>query len=147
MACTVLAAVAVGYSGYRTCRDPAADLPGPAADDLTSRDLEVALAVILRSEEAKAKLTDEVIAGRLPLPDAAARFRALEAGRPNRYCRAPLDVVPGNSEGERLCREVITHVHTRLHWEDPAREEEVTARLEAHLRELLAPHGTVYLPE
>jgi hypothetical protein len=145
-ACAVLAAVAAGYCGYRATLDPAA-LPGrAAADGPAPDDLDVALAVLVQSEEAKAAVTEEVIAGRLSLAEAAARFRALEAGRPNRHCRAPQERFPGDSEGERLCREVITHVRTRLGAEDPARARQIIARLEADLRGLLARDGTVRLP-
>jgi hypothetical protein len=146
--CLLLAAAAVGYSGYRDSVNPASTVPGPAAlDEPPADDLDLALAWLRRSLAAKDQVTGEVIAGRLRLPEAAARFRALEAARPSRYCDPHTELLPGDSEGERLCREVIWHVQGRLHWDDPAREQEVTARLEAELRDQLARDGTVRLPE
>jgi hypothetical protein len=149
VACALLAATAAGYSGYRAFVNPASALPASAGvDEGPSPDeVEAAIAWCGQSADAKDRLTGEVIAGRLSLPEAAARFRALEAGRPNRYCRTRTDLFPGGSEGERYCRAVITRVVNRLHAEDPAREQEVSARVEAELRDLLARDGAVRLPE
>jgi hypothetical protein len=147
-ACVVLAVVAAGYSGYRASLDLAAGPGRAAADGPAPDDYDVAMAALVRSEEGKAAAVEEVAAGRLSLVEAAARFRALEAGRPrNRYCRPAHELYPGDSEGERLCREVIAHVEARLAPQGRARARQFAARLEAELGELLARDGTVRLPD
>jgi hypothetical protein len=144
----LLAALAIGYSGHIDSLNPASAVADPAAvDEPSPDDLDVALEWVRRDLDAKDQVAGEVIAGRLRLTEAAARFRALEAVRPNRYCDPHLELIPGDSEGERLCRKVIGHVQGCLHWFDPAREQEVTAGLEAELRDELARDGTVRLPE
>jgi hypothetical protein len=146
-ACAVLAVIAAGYSGYRVSLDPAAG-PGCAAEGSAPDDYDVAMAALIRSEEGKAAAVEEVVAGRLSLVEAAARFGALEAGRPrNRYCRPAHELFPGDSEGEQLCREVITHVEARLAPQGRARARQFAARLEAELGELLARDGTARLPD
>jgi hypothetical protein len=88
----------------------------------------------LQRLRAKQEIIADVIAGRLPLLEATARFgAALSAGG-----AAPED-------GEGVCRSVIGWVHLALcDW--PERAEALTDELERQLQSHLARHGAVCLP-
>src|SRR5438132_8089865 len=108
--------------------------------------LETALAVLKHDSTAKESIAEGVISGRLLLLQGAARFHALHAQRPaNSYCAPQTGLFPGDSEGERLCWEIIQWVEMDLR-EDPRRDR-VVGRLVMELHEILARHGTVRLPE
>ncbi len=93
--------------------------------------------------EAKRRLFAELVAGRLDLPQAATRFRALCAGAPE-VRQALKSLYESGSEQERLCRFLIYCVEMEL--DSPTQKEAVRRRLtdelEARLRSgapLLAP--------
>jgi hypothetical protein len=90
---------------------------------------------VLRCIQTKLAIIAEVVSGRLPLLEAAARFhREGAAGQPG--------AVPEN--GEDCCREVIGWAHLALS-ERPERAEAVSRQLEQQLRSHLDRHGTVCL--
>jgi hypothetical protein len=93
----------------------------------------------------KDRLAAEVVGGRLTLLEAAARFRRLNHDDPP---AVPLDVYyPGDSEEERLCRQVIAYVGARLRGCDPDVAGGLLAPYEEELRCHKERHGKVILPE
>jgi hypothetical protein len=86
-----------------------------------------------------------LIAGRITLFEAAARYRDLDAGQANSRTRLRASY-PGSSDEERICRSLIAHVKHTLEGQrkDP---NPVVASLEAELHEHLQRHGTVRLPD
>jgi hypothetical protein len=92
-----------------------------------------------RRAAVKCQVIEALLDGRLTFPQAAARFRDLNARQPDgvRNWRPPW-----YSEEEWPYRQVIIYVYAELtsHRRAPAQEEEWVARLEAELREHLR-HG------
>jgi hypothetical protein len=84
-----------------------------------------------------------VIAGRLTLLEAAARFQAITLSRPA-HMPVSLAGYPGGSDEERFCRQVIAYVESLL--EDVSERRAVVVRLNCELRAHLAIFGTVVLP-
>jgi len=93
---------------------------------------------------AKGQIADALVAGRLTLPEAAARLRDVDARsldfRPAVFERA----YPGNSDDERYCRAAIGWAASRLHGR-PDEAPEVVVRLERELDAYLR-RGTLRLP-
>jgi hypothetical protein len=97
---------------------------------------------------ARERVTQELLAGRLTLPQAAARFRPLNASAGANV--PPLELwFAGATEEERLCRQVIA-------WAEaagtvpgsPGSGRTTRRRLEAELNALLERgHGVITLPE
>ena len=89
---------------------------------------------------AKGSLAAKVIDGKLPLFAAAAQFQSLN--------RVPPDTMPGKTEEERLCRQVIQYVSRAVAADSsaaPASDSSVVERLEAELDTALA-RGPLQLP-
>jgi len=84
-----------------------------------------------------------VIDGRLTLAKAAARFRAINASRPH-HKPVRLDHYPGQTDEERVCRQVISYVESKL--ADRPDASAILARLECQLKEHLAAGGTTHGP-
>jgi hypothetical protein len=115
---------------------------GPEEEELDRR-LQVTVRRNMRKEEA----IGELLAGRLTLVQAAARFRDADAAVPAEWRYVRPDTAPGPGEGERRCREVIARVRLWLANNQPPQAAEVTARLEAELQHLLDKDGVVRLPD
>jgi hypothetical protein len=95
--------------------------------------------------EQRAALLSELRAGGLTLFETAAGFRAVQQVKDKYIKPAPLLVpVPGQTEEERLCRQVIAHLETRL--QDDLEQPAIVARLEKELQEHLERYGSVHLP-
>jgi hypothetical protein len=109
------------------------------------RELDRRLYLVHRIRDARRKVTEAVIAGRLTLVQAAARFYAADACLPTPMIRVRLDSMPGNSDGERECRAVLLHVKVALEGV-PGRRDRVVPRLEAELQKHLRRLGSVRLP-
>jgi hypothetical protein len=88
----------------------------------------------------KERLAAEVIDGRLSLPEAAARFLALDENDPEFNWTAFRLYVPGRSDDERYCRQVIRYVEGQLQGRT-AVEPGLAERLEAELQDLLDRGG------
>jgi hypothetical protein len=143
-----LAAVASCYLAVALSRDtnisegPGADGTGPQAPpDEEVHNLREA---VDRRAAEKSALAREVIEGRLPLLQAAARFRDLNARPPAFNWGAFRQTYPGDSDDERHCREVIQFVRQEGP-QRPGADPSLVGRLEAELRGLLE-HGDCCLP-
>ena len=102
--------------------------------------------VIVRRLAAKRDVTRQVIDGGLTLLEAAALFRQLNATPAD--CPCSHDMMPGSSDGEKLCRQVIGWVEQQMREATSASQAAaLKARFEAELEELLDKDGTVRLPE
>ena len=108
-------------------------------------DLVAELAEVKQRVYGKQQVADDVIAGRLDLFAAAARFRELTppAIRQRHYMQL---VYPDAGEEERYCRSVIGWIRGTLQLRSPAEADRVVSRLEAELRERLRRDGRVSLP-
>jgi hypothetical protein len=95
---------------------------------------------------ARQQAAEDVVAGRITLLEAAARFGELNSQLPNGG-RKILLYSTGASEGERLCWQVIRWIrHNQLNLSE-AEARTVERRLETELEDLLERDGTVQLPE
>jgi glutathione S-transferase len=93
----------------------------------------------------KERIGCAVIDGRLTLFEAAALFRRLNEAPPK---PAPLSAsFPGDSEEERLCRQVIRWAWRRLSECYPGGAEALVAPYEEELRRHKERHGRVVLPD
>jgi hypothetical protein len=109
-------------------------------DELTSFDG----VFIARSAQRKA-IVEEVRDGKLSLFEAAAEFKRLNSlPRPTKM--DPVYPFAGKSENEKVCRQVITWLHSYMDDLPPSQREVVLERAEADLRDHLARNGTVILP-
>jgi hypothetical protein len=133
-------AAAVGLDLWNV---PAAlDAMGQAAaldQRLDEEVLAAQLHAALRDEAA-----EDVVAGRLTLPEAAARFRRLDADASEEYRRGWRITMEGASDEERYCRQVIVRVGVVLGGRRDAPA--VLRRLNRQLEQALA-RGDLRLPD
>jgi hypothetical protein len=106
--------------------------------------LEARCQAALQRGNRKIQVVEEVIAGRLSLVEAAARFRDLWREEPPVSVEGFRRYYAGASDEERYCRAVIGCSGTMTTGQ-PEKDQEVTRRLEAELAELLRS-GTLRLP-
>jgi hypothetical protein len=99
----------------------------------SSTDLDTRLESNYRRVQAKYAVVTELVAGRLTLLDAAARFRDLDAGLPDVRDRL-MEQYPGVPYAVALCRHVIEHARSVLRVQAPEQVASVVARLEAELQ-------------
>jgi hypothetical protein len=108
-----------------------------------SRELDVQIEESIQRCKAKEDVVRDVIAGRLTLLEAAARFRDVNASWPK--ARAVLQQAYAGLPYElALCRQVIAYAEVELRWSD--QKDRVLRRLEAELEEHLRRYGKVCLP-
>jgi hypothetical protein len=98
-----------------------------------------------RHAQAKRAVVTELLADRLTLVEAAARFRELDADLPETRDRL-LQAYPGVSYEEALCRQVIGHARGELEVRAPEQMRSVVARLEAELQAHLESEAGLRLP-
>jgi hypothetical protein len=99
-----------------------------------------------RRMEGKQQVTLDLIAGRLTLPEAAARFKVLNDTPADCPCRYDM-VAEGKSPEERLCRQVINWAVTEVAQTSEPEALALWERLEAELQALRHRDGGVRLPE
>jgi hypothetical protein len=102
--------------------------------------------VVRRRLDAKNEIVGQLVDGRLTLAEAAAWFKALNES-PADCPAVPHGEFPGASEGERLCRQVMSWVRADLSRQSASQAEAMSVRLEEELRTLLGRDGTVHLPQ
>jgi hypothetical protein len=145
-AAAVLAGVALVPHLRPTRPDPTA---APAPDEVVGPPDEPdrCCRVIQARLRAKRLLVSEVAARRMSLVEAAAHFRDLNETPPDCPDRGYRSAFEGSSDGERLCRQVISWVRAENEGRSPLAEATLTVWLEAELVGLLARDGIVRLPE
>src|SRR5262245_9733662 len=89
----------------------------------------------------------DLLARRLPLLEAAARYRDLVQDLPHFSWDILRRSCPGSTDDERFCRQVIQSVQSYVSVIRPDEEAEVVARLEAELEAHRQGDGTIRLPE
>jgi hypothetical protein len=118
-----------------------------ATNDSARRDVEVdrRMLVLLSRGPAKDWAVRELLAGRLTLRQAAARFRAIEWEQPVTW-GSPPRTEDGQGDDERLCRDIMARAQGWVVENLPEAATLVAARLEAELAQLRGPDGVVRLP-
>jgi hypothetical protein len=95
---------------------------------------------------ARTKVVERLLAHQLTLIEAAAWFRELNDNPPNLRCDYRNNY-PGDSDGEKLCRQVIHWAEIHLNGtRTPSEVQEVVAGLWDELDRLLCQGGPVELP-
>ena len=117
-------------------------VPRPRGDPRQEQALQVD--VLHRSRQLQ-EVTEEVVAGRLSLLDAAGRMRDFQSASPYFNWERFRESHPAGSDDERFCRMVIDLAYP-LGLKDEPQREAVARRLEAELEEHLR-RGTLRLPE
>jgi hypothetical protein len=92
----------------------------------------------------KQHVVRELVAGRLTLSQAAARFRAIDVELP--LTRGPPRPAAGAGEDERVCRNVMARAVDWVAKNLPEATAQVAERLETELEQLRGPDGIVRLP-
>lgn len=98
---------------------------------------------------AKDLVTQDVIAGRRSVFEAAALFRELNRLPPEPVKPSLFDPslsIPADMEEGWLCRQVVEHLRVEL-FDQPERVAALIARLEAEFFAELREHGTIRLPD
>jgi hypothetical protein len=98
---------------------------------------------ITKRINAKDQVVKDLIGRRLTLFEAAAEFRRLNEEYPQGVFK---DSVPGVTEEERLCRQVIVWVRVHLEVNPREASEDFVAQLEHQLLRHKRQNGTVQLP-
>jgi hypothetical protein len=111
----------------------------------TSIDMETLAQTTQHRTLAKHAVVTELLAGRLTLREAAARFRELNADDPNIRDRLA-QVYQGDSYEVALFRNVIEHARSEMRLRAPEQVASVVARLEAELQEYLECDEDLCLP-
>ena len=101
------------------------------AEQRRTGELDARLARILQHTSIKEEIAARVLAGRLTLHEAAARFHELHAEAPDFNWTAFRRIVPGRSDEERHCRLVIAYAQALA--DRPGEAEAIGARLGAEL--------------
>jgi len=141
----------IGYgAGVRLRPQPGtAGLPTPQLEPggrgQWDADLEHRCQVFVCRTAARDRAVRALLAERLTLGQAAARFRAVERELP--VTSGPSWTEGGPGEDERLCRYVIAWAHHWVAGTLPAAVDPVARRLEAELERLRGPDGVVRLPD
>src|SRR5262245_11436141 len=130
-AACLLAGVTLG--GCTWCTSVAPPTVAEPDENAAVDEVEAARAEMLRRVGAKRQAAEDVLAGRLTLAEAAARFRAIRAEVRQRYREAVGPLPPDACDEEVFCREVIDYARDVLR-DRPDEAKEALARLEQELR-------------
>jgi hypothetical protein len=141
MACLIatvacLATLAIGWGWPRGRAEPQTCLYGPPAEGVE---------ILRRRTVAREQVIDRLLEGQMRLVEAAAWFRRFNENPPEH--RVNYRHWPGDSDGERLCRQVLDWVSGRLQSRGMQGQlEAVLGTLKAELTRLLEADGTIELP-
>jgi hypothetical protein len=144
----LVAALSVGVvilAAVRKRVEHAGPAAGPGAEQHGDESEPVTPEVLDRLYRKRA-VVQELLAGRLGLPEAAARFRALDRASPSFHWARFRAAYPGGGDEERHCREVIARVETELGGADPCLALVTRAALHAELEKRLK-RGPLILPD
>jgi hypothetical protein len=94
---------------------------------------------IFTRAEARQQVIDELIAGRMTLKQAVARFGELNAMEPEQMT-VVRETFPGDSDEERLCRQVLGQVQVELQGRT-SEADTILPRLEAEMHEQFGQHS------
>jgi hypothetical protein len=124
-------------------------LPSALWDILTNLDRESRLDIEQREAllrlMAREEIAADLFANRITLIEAAERFAELNQQMPNSG-RNILQWIPGNSDGERLCRQVILWMECEQKRRRDPEASATLCSLESQLEELLKRDGVIRLP-
>jgi hypothetical protein len=109
-------------------------------------DLEDNRAAVTERVMAKARLVEELVAGRRTLLQTAARFRALNSGPPRFHWEHFREAYPGATDDEKCCYEVLFAARPTPNSPDRERRLALVEQLKAELRQLVE-EGTLRLRE
>lgn len=115
-------------------------------DRQTGEAMEADDQAVLRRLQIKELIVSEMLAGRLTMLEAAARFQALHRGD-ERFAKQMAIYFKGQNEEERFCRSVMDFARMRLQQMEPEREAETMAVYERELQAAMNRDGLVVLPE
>jgi hypothetical protein len=116
------------------------------ADDVNHHeDLSRFDGVLLARCEERRGICDQVAAGHMSLFEAAAEFKRLNH-EPSPSSYDAVGAMPGDSENERVCSQVISWLESTTRQLPPSQRELVIERARAELREHRARNDTVVLP-
>jgi hypothetical protein len=119
----------------------------PAEENRRTAELDRQLAAANRRLHVKEETASRLLTGELTLFEAAALFGTVERA-PESEADFPRLIHPGVSEGEKLCRAVISWAGGKVQVERSSAEAgDLRRRLEAELREHMDCYGTVNLLE
>jgi hypothetical protein len=124
---------ACAYLAWKVPGDQPAAAPDPEAPG--AEELERDRKLVLACNAERQRITDDVIARRLTLREAAACFLAVNE-RLSGWLRPKTEPYPGRSPEERACRQVIAYVDSTL--QNRAGHGELMSDLRAQLQEYLA---------
>jgi hypothetical protein len=120
----------------------------PALQERIARDQQIASKLAARDEQTlrriavKETIIEDLLAKRITLLEAAAEFRALNAGK-HAYTMVLRSVYPDMSDEERVCRNVIGYVESYADGDEDGRA--TIHRLQEDLQRLKAS-GSIHLP-
>jgi hypothetical protein len=123
----------------------ATDADPTAAEEQAARKVDL-VAQFRPRLEAKEQATRRFLAGELTLLQAAAYFR-LANQQPGPTTDRSKVFFPGQSEEEKLCRQVIAWVSSKLNGEQHPQHWEIVAALQDELEEHIREHGQPTLPK
>ena len=137
--CVMLLGSLLALLAYLATSRGGAGRSGPSDTELALADQDEALdrqreAAIQRSR-ARREVVEEVIAGRMDLPQAAARFRAMNETMPATILETARNYFPAKCDEELAWRQVISWVRVSI--DDEHTREMVCARLQRRLDEHL----------
>jgi hypothetical protein len=147
---SVVIGLTVGLIGFDVIHSSRPGGPDPGQMAHASQRLDAQIErrgeVYLLRNDARRRVGESLLAGELTLFEAAAWFGYLNNHPPDCRCE-PWSGWPGDSEGERLCRMVLSWIDDRHGLSGPAERPAVVERLKKELEEHIAQHGKVILPE
>jgi hypothetical protein len=109
--------------------------PTVSSEEARLAEMEERLQAIAQRVKRRQRVTDELVAGRLTLLEAAALFRALDRAPPAFNWDIFRLYTPGNSDDERHCHEVIAWVYLTLRVTDQCKAEALRQDLDRQLGE------------
>jgi len=128
----LFAIVITGMSGVFAV---SADIPAQREENWRAQVLRAQHVCIHARANVRKHIVEELIDGRLTLPEAASQFGELNTKDPQTMT-AIQSTLTGDSDQERLCRQVLMHVKVALE-DRPSEADKVSPRLQSQWKEYL----------